>query len=53
MNTKHIGASFGDFLREEGTLEETVTHAVKRARTAMKEMDSGFGWNEFAFRVEV
>jgi hypothetical protein len=30
MSKKHIGSSFEDFLREEGTFEETTTQAVKR-----------------------
>ena len=30
MSKKHIGSSFEDFLKEEGTLEETTTGAVKR-----------------------
>ena len=28
--TGHIGSSFEDFLKEEGTFEETTTQAVKR-----------------------
>ena len=27
---KHIGSSFGDFLKEEGLYEDVTTHAVKR-----------------------
>lgn len=30
MSKKHIGSSFEDFLKEEGTFEETTTKAVKR-----------------------
>lgn len=30
MSKKHIGSSFEDFLKEEGTYEEIVTQAVKR-----------------------
>lgn len=30
MSKKHIGSSFEDFLKEEGTFEETTTQAVKR-----------------------
>jgi antitoxin HicB len=27
---KHVGSSFEDFLKEEGTYEETTAHALKR-----------------------
>lgn len=30
MSKKHLGSSFEDFLKEEGTFEETTTQAVKR-----------------------
>ena len=30
MSKKHIGSSFEDFLKEEGTFEEITTKAVKR-----------------------
>jgi antitoxin HicB len=30
MDEKHLGSTFEDFLREEGTLEETSTRAIKR-----------------------
>lgn len=30
MSKKHIGSTFEDFLKEEGTFEETTTQAVKR-----------------------
>lgn len=30
MSKKHIGSSFEDFLKEEGTFEEVTTQAVKR-----------------------
>ena len=30
MSKKHTGSSFEDFLKEEGTFEETTTQAVKR-----------------------
>jgi antitoxin HicB len=30
MQQKHLGSSFEDFLREEGTLEETTNRAIKR-----------------------
>jgi antitoxin HicB len=30
MHQKHLGSSFEDFLREEGTLEETTNRAIKR-----------------------
>jgi DNA-binding Xre family transcriptional regulator len=30
MHENHLGSSFEDFLREEGTLEETTNRAIKR-----------------------
>ncbi len=30
MSKKHLGSSFEDFLKEEGTFEETTTRAIKR-----------------------
>lgn len=30
MSKKHIGSSFEDFLKEEGTFDETTTRAIKR-----------------------
>jgi antitoxin HicB len=30
MSKKHIGSTFEDFLKEEGTYEEITTHATKR-----------------------
>ena len=30
MSKKHISSSFEDFLKEEGSFEETTTQAVKR-----------------------
>ncbi len=30
MHERHLGSSFEDFLREEGTLEETTSRAIKR-----------------------
>ena len=30
MSKKHIGSSFEDFLKEEGTFEETTARATKR-----------------------
>lgn len=30
MKNKHIGSSFDDFLKEEGTYEETTAQAIKR-----------------------
>jgi len=30
MSKRHIGTSFEEFLKEEGTFEETTTQAVKR-----------------------
>ena len=29
-SNRHIGSSFEDFLKEEGTYEETTIHAIKR-----------------------
>lgn len=34
MHQKHLGSSFEDFLREEGTLEETTNRAIKRVLAA-------------------
>ena len=30
MSKKHVGSSFEDFLKEEGTFDETTTRAIKR-----------------------
>jgi hypothetical protein len=30
MHERHLGSSFEDFLREEGTLKETTNRAIKR-----------------------
>jgi antitoxin HicB len=30
MDKNHLGSSFENFLREEGTLEATTNHAIKR-----------------------
>jgi antitoxin HicB len=30
MKSKHIGSSYGDFLKEEGIYEEETGHAIKR-----------------------
>ena len=30
MNSKHIGSSFEDFLKDEGIHEEATAHAIKR-----------------------
>jgi len=30
MTNKHIGSSFGDFLKDEGIHEEATAHAIKR-----------------------
>ena len=30
MSKKHLGSSFEDFLKEEGTFDETTTRAIKR-----------------------
>lgn len=41
MDQKHLGSSFEDFLREEGTLEATTNRAIKRvlARQLRQLMD--------------
>ena len=41
MDQKHLGSSFEDFLREEGTLEATTNRAIKRvlARQLQQLMD--------------
>jgi len=54
MHEKHLGSSFEDFLREEGTLEETTHRAIKRVlarqlRTVMAEQ--GLSKSEMARRM--
>jgi antitoxin HicB len=41
MDQKHLGSSFEDFLRQEGTLEATTNRAIKRvlARQLQQLMD--------------
>lgn len=41
MNKEHIGSSFDDFLREDGTYEEVTATAIKRvlARQIAHEME--------------
>jgi hypothetical protein len=54
MHEKHLGSSFEDFLRAEGTLEETTNRATKRVlarqlRTVMAEQ--GLSRSEMARRM--
>ena len=54
MDRKHLGSSFEDFLREEGTLEETTNRAIKRvlARQMRKLMEEqGLSKSEMARRM--
>ena len=54
MHQKHLGSSFEDFLREEGTLEETTHRAIKRvlARQLRQLMDEqGLSKSEMARRM--
>ena len=55
MDRKHLGSSFEDFLREEGTLEETTSRAIKRvlARQLQKLMhENGLSKSEMARRMQ-
>ncbi len=55
MDTKHLGSSFEDFLREEGTLEETTNRAIKRvlARKLRQLMaEQGLSKSEMARRMQ-
>ena len=54
MDDKHLGSSFEDFLREEGTLEETTNRAIKRvlARQLRRLMaEQGLSKSEVARRM--
>ncbi len=54
MDKKHLGSSFEDFLREEGTLEDTTHRAIKRvlARQLCQLMDQqGISKSEMARRM--
>jgi predicted XRE-type DNA-binding protein len=54
MHQKHLGSSFEDFLREEGTLEETTNRAIKRvlARQLKRLMaEQGLSKSEMARRM--
>jgi len=54
MDRTHLGSSFADLLREEGTLEETTNRAIKRvlARQLQKLMDEdGLSKSEMARRM--
>ena len=54
MREKHLGSSFEDFLREEGTLGETTHRAIKRvlARQLRQLMDEqGLSKSEMARRM--
>jgi antitoxin HicB len=54
MEQKHLGSSFEDFLREEGTLEETTNRAIKRvlARQLKRLMaEQGLSKSEMARRM--
>jgi antitoxin HicB len=55
MDRKHLGSSFEEFLREEGTLEETTNRAIKRvlARQLRKLMaEQGLSKSELARRMQ-
>jgi antitoxin HicB len=54
MDRTHLGSSFEDFLREEGTLEGTTNRAIKRvlARQLQKLMhEDGLSKSEMARRM--
>lgn len=54
MHEKHVGSTFEDFLREEGTLEETTNRAIKRilARQLRQLMaEQGLSKSEMARRM--
>jgi predicted XRE-type DNA-binding protein len=54
MHQEHLGSSFEDFLREEGTLEETTNRAIKRvlARQLRRLMaEQGLSKSEMARRM--
>jgi len=54
MDERHLGSTFEDFLREEGTLEETTNRAIKRvlARQLRQLMDEqGLSKSEMARRM--
>jgi predicted XRE-type DNA-binding protein len=54
MQERHLGSSFEDFLREEGTLEETTNRAIKRvlARQLQQLMtQQGLSKSEMARRM--
>jgi predicted XRE-type DNA-binding protein len=54
MHERHLGSSFEDFLREEGTLEETTNRAIKRvlARQLQQLMtQQGLSKSEMARRM--
>jgi predicted XRE-type DNA-binding protein len=54
MEERHMGSSFEDFLREEGTLEETTNRAIKRvlSRQLRQVMDEqGLSKSEMARRM--
>ena len=54
MDERHLGSSFEDFLREEGTLEETTNRAIKRvlARQLRQLMaEQGLSKSEMARRM--
>jgi antitoxin HicB len=54
MHEKHVGSTFEDFLREEGTLEETTNRAIKRvlARQLQQLMaEQGLSKSEMARRM--
>ncbi|MGH6913708.1 MAG: helix-turn-helix domain-containing protein [Geminicoccales bacterium] len=54
MDEKHLGSGFADFLREEGTLDETTHRAIKRvlARQLQKLMaEQGLSKSEMARRM--
>jgi antitoxin HicB len=54
MHKKHVGSTFEDFLRGEGTLEETTNRAIKRvlARQLRRLMaEQGLSKSEMARRM--
>ena len=54
MAERHLGSSFEDFLREEGTLEETTNRAIKRVLARQLEQlmsEQGLSKSEMARRM--
>jgi antitoxin HicB len=54
VDERHLGSSFEDFLREQGTLEETTNRAIKRVLARqLKELmaEQGLSKSEMARRM--